>query len=150
MPYRNSTTSEPSRSTASPTTIASAVSGLAPSLTAWPTVCISTAISRPCRAIQALCHISMTTATPRMLALNNSWPGALEGLRNDAGEAGDQAGAEHAAGDAEIDPAPAAGDATRRRHHDADDQAGFDDFAKNDDERAEHGLPDTVDHSQNH
>ena len=72
MPYRNSTTSEPSRSTASPTTTASAVSGLAPSLTAVPMVRISSAISRPCRAIQALCHISMTTAMPSTLALNSS------------------------------------------------------------------------------
>src|SRR5215475_13063690 len=74
IPYRKSTTSEPSRKTARPTTTASAVSGLAPSLTAVPTRRISSAISRPCRAIQALCHMSMITATPSTLALNNSWP----------------------------------------------------------------------------
>ena len=54
--------------------MASAVSGLAPSLTAVPICRISAAISRPCRAIQALCHISMTTAMPSTLALNSSWP----------------------------------------------------------------------------
>ena len=65
--------------------------------------------------------------------------GAFEGLRDRAGEDGDQAGAEQAAEDAETDPAPAGGHAARRRHHDADDQAGFDDFAKDDDKGAEHG-----------
>ena len=55
---------------------------------------------------------------------------AFEGLRNRAGESGDQAGAEHADTGAETDIAAAPGDAARRRHHDADDQAGFDDFAK--------------------
>ena len=40
----------PSRRTASPTTMASAVIGRAPALTDWPTAAISTAISRPCRA----------------------------------------------------------------------------------------------------
>jgi hypothetical protein len=39
-----------------------------------PTERISAAISRPCRAIQALCHISMMTAMPSTLALNSSWP----------------------------------------------------------------------------
>src|SRR6185312_6421038 len=54
--------------------MASAVSGLAPSLTAVPILRISAAISRPCRAIQALCHISMTTAIASTAALNSSWP----------------------------------------------------------------------------
>src|SRR6185437_5333354 len=74
IPYRKRTTSEPSRSTARPTTIASAVSGRAPSLTAVPICFISAAISRPCRAIQALCHMSITTAMPSTQALNSSWP----------------------------------------------------------------------------
>src|SRR6516162_1918508 len=57
-----------------PTTTASANSGLLPSATAWPIARISTAISRPWRAIQTLCQVSITTATPRMAALNSSWP----------------------------------------------------------------------------
>src|SRR5215813_11716452 len=74
MPYRNSTTSEPSRSTASPTTTTSAVIGRLPVVTAAPTAAISAAISRPWRAIQTVCHISITTAAPSTLALSNSWP----------------------------------------------------------------------------
>src|SRR5215467_1223240 len=70
----NSTTSEPSRSTASPTTRTSAVIGRLPAVTAAPTAAISAAISRPWRAIQAVCHISITTAAPSTLALSNSWP----------------------------------------------------------------------------
>src|SRR6516162_11676469 len=67
-------TSEPSRSTASPTTTTSAVIGRLPAVTAAPTATISAAISRPWRAIQTVCHISITTAAPSTLALNNSWP----------------------------------------------------------------------------
>ena len=45
IPYRNSTTSEPSRSTANPTTSASAQSGLAPSRTSDPRRFAANAIS---------------------------------------------------------------------------------------------------------
>ena len=66
------TTSEPSRNTAIATTTASAASDLEPSTTAWPAARISAASSRPCRAIHTLCQPSISTAKPRMLALNNS------------------------------------------------------------------------------
>src|SRR3981189_657702 len=74
MPYRNSATSLPSRRTATPTTTANANSDLVPSATACPTARISPAISLPCRAIQTLCHVSISTATLRMAALNSSCP----------------------------------------------------------------------------
>ena len=76
--------------------MASAVSGLAPSLTAVPTWRISAAISRPCRAIQALCHISMTTAIDEHAGIEQFLAGALEGFRDGAGESGDHGRAEHA------------------------------------------------------
>src|SRR5689334_21088677 len=52
----------------------SASSGLLPAVTACPTARSSLAISLPCRAIHTLCQVSMTTATPRIAALNSSWP----------------------------------------------------------------------------
>src|SRR5277367_2280981 len=73
-PYRNRTTSEPSRSTAIVTTRASAASDFDPSTTAAPAARISAASSRPCRAIHTLCQPSISTANPRMHALNSSWP----------------------------------------------------------------------------
>ena len=120
--------------------MASAVSGLAPSLTAVPTVRISSAISRPCRAIQALCHISMTTAMPSTLALNSSWPAPSKACEMAPANMATTAAPTMPAQNADADPAPAPVDAARRRHHDADDQAGLDDFAKHNDQGAEHGL----------
>src|SRR5499427_1850651 len=52
----------------------SAVIGRVPAVTAAPTATISAAISRPWRAIQTVCHISIATAAPSTLALSNSWP----------------------------------------------------------------------------
>src|ERR1700692_2085482 len=71
---RNSTTSEPSRSTAIATTTPSAASDFEPSTTASPAARNSAAISRPCRAIQTLCQVSINTAKPRMEGLKISWP----------------------------------------------------------------------------
>ena len=59
---------------ASPTTTASAANGRCPLLTALPTAAMEFAISWPWEAIQALCHISMSTAMPSTLALNISCP----------------------------------------------------------------------------
>src|SRR5258708_6970048 len=73
-PYRNSTTSLPSRSTATPTTTASASNDFEPSTTARPAARNSPASSRPCRAIQTLCQVSVTTATQRITALNSPCP----------------------------------------------------------------------------
>src|SRR5882757_8381143 len=73
-PYRNSTTSLPSRSTATPTTTASANSDFEPSTTARPAARNSPASSLPCRAIQTLCKVSITTAMTRIAALNSSCP----------------------------------------------------------------------------
>src|SRR6202030_1725850 len=73
-PYRNSTTSEPSRSTATATTAPSAASDFEPATTASPAARNSAAISRPWRAIQTLCQVSINTAKPRMEALKISWP----------------------------------------------------------------------------
>src|SRR5262249_28667687 len=64
--------------------------------------------------------------------------GALEHLRDRAREGRDQASAEHAARDAERDPAAAPDDTLRCGHHDADDQPGLENFTKDDDECAEH------------
>src|SRR5579885_1960360 len=55
MPWRNSTTSDPSR-------------------TAPPSRAAEAASSRPCRLIHTLCQPSMTTAANRIAASNNSWP----------------------------------------------------------------------------
>src|SRR3954451_23368804 len=51
----------------------SAASDFEPCATASPAARISPAISRPCRAIQTLCQVSITTASPRIAALNSSW-----------------------------------------------------------------------------
>jgi hypothetical protein len=64
---------------------------------------------------------------------------AAEQLRQPAGEQSDYAGAEHAGHDATCDPAPAPGDAGRHRHHDADNQAGFEDLTKYNHQRSKHG-----------
>src|SRR5580704_5426335 len=52
----------------------SAASDFEPAATASPAARNSAAISRPCRAIQTLCQVSMMTAKPRMEALKISWP----------------------------------------------------------------------------
>ena len=71
---RKSTVSEPSRSTASATTVVSTESSLAPLLTRWPASRALAASSRPCFAIHRLCHASIATATERMEALRISCP----------------------------------------------------------------------------
>ena len=55
-------------------TMASPASVFDPATTASPAARISAASARPWRAIQTLCQVSMTTATPRIAALNSSWP----------------------------------------------------------------------------
>ncbi len=65
---------------------------------------------------------------------------ALECVGDDAGKHRDDAGAEDAAADTDRYPTAATGDAARCRHHDADDEAGFNHFAKDNDECAEHDL----------
>ena len=74
MPNRNSTTSEPSRSTATATTRAIANNERSPSTTDRPIAFISCAIWRPWLAIQVMWMPSMNTATSRIAALNSSWP----------------------------------------------------------------------------
>src|SRR5271170_8089708 len=54
--------------------MASARSDFDPATTASPAARISAASSRPCRDIHTLCHVSISTAKPRMPALNTSWP----------------------------------------------------------------------------
>src|SRR5689334_18996854 len=71
---RNSTTSEPSRSTASVTTTASAASGRRPTETSSPRACICIAIAFPWVAIQIACHAIIATAAKSTVALNSSWP----------------------------------------------------------------------------
>src|SRR5512143_182256 len=73
-PYRNSAVSEPSRRTASAIRMASADISRCPVLTAFPIDLAAAAISRPWLAIQMLCQPSISTAMPRMVALNSSWP----------------------------------------------------------------------------
>ena len=55
-----------------------------------------------------------------------------------AGERRHRAGPEYAAPDPATDPPAALLDRARDRHHDADDQAGFDHFAKDNEQRTEH------------
>ena len=81
----------------------------------------------------------MTTATSRMPALNTSCPLPSSASRQRAGERCEQHGAEHARGDATNDPACASWHRLRRGKHDADDQPGFKDFTKDDNEAREHG-----------
>ena len=50
----------------------------------------------------------------------------------------DDAGREHTRDHAAADPPVAAGHGARHREHDADNQAGLEDFAENDDQRGKH------------
>ena len=54
------------------------------------------------------------------------------------GKGGNQPGSCNAASDAVSDPYRAAGNALCGRQHDADDQAGLDDLAKNDEKTRQH------------
>ena len=65
---------------------------------------------------------------------------ALECFRDHTGEHGHNAGAKHAAADADCHPSAAAGNATRGSQDNADNQAGLDDFSKDNDKCAEHDL----------
>src|SRR3546814_3719660 len=77
MPYRNSTISEPSRSTASATTASNRPIGLAPRCTALPTACICRLSSRPWLDIHSTCQPTIATAASSTLALNSSCPTPL-------------------------------------------------------------------------
>ena len=61
---------------------------------------------------------------------------AAEQFRQAAGEQRHHAGAEHAGRDAAGNPQPAARHAGGHRHDDADDQAGLEDLAEDDQQRA--------------
>jgi len=63
---------------------------------------------------------------------------ALEQLRQCAGKRRDQACGHHSRQHAAADPSEAMGHGACNRQHNADDQAGFKHFAKDDDERGEH------------
>src|SRR5206468_858266 len=65
-------------------------------------------------------------------------PGALESAGNRAGEDGHENGAGQSGRYAGPNPETTAGEPARRRQHDADDQAGFDRFAKDNDESGNH------------
>src|ERR1700675_3134143 len=54
--------------------MASAKSDFDPATTASPAARNSSTSSRPCRDIHTLCQVSISTAKPRMPALNISWP----------------------------------------------------------------------------
>ena len=64
--------------------------------------------------------------------------GAVEGVLEGAGEQSEDGGAEDARADAACQPDGAAGDPLGCRHDDADDEAGFEDFAEDDDQACEH------------
>ena len=74
IPYRNSTLSEPSLSTARPTIRNRAEHSLRPSRISVPIELALAASALPCDDIQMLCHASINTAMPRTMALNNSCP----------------------------------------------------------------------------
>src|SRR5450759_3324996 len=74
MPSRNSTVSDPSLSTASPTMTNSAEHSLFPSRMSLPTKRALAASAAPCDDIQMLCHASISTAMPSTMALKISWP----------------------------------------------------------------------------
>src|SRR5437588_12856641 len=63
---------------------------------------------------------------------------AFEQFRQRAGKSGNDAGADQAYGNAAADQEATPGDALRDGEHDADDEAGFDDFAKDNEQRTEH------------
>lgn len=66
-------------------------------------------------------------------------PHARKKLRERARERRDDAGGKHARQHPAADPAIAIGNRAGHREHDADDQAGFEDLAKDDDECCQHG-----------
>ena len=67
-------------------------------------------------------------------------PHAGKSFRHFSDEDRDKARADEAPKDSARDPLAAAGHSFRRRHHDADDNSGFDDFAKNNDQGGKHVL----------
>ena len=64
---------------------------------------------------------------------------AAEQFRQPAGEQRHDAGAEHAGNDAARDPDARGRRRRGHRHDDADDQAGFENLAKDDQQRRQHG-----------
>lgn len=65
---------------------------------------------------------------------------AGHGVREGTGEHSEQAGAGGTAADAEGDPAGAAGHAPGRGQDDANDQAGLEDFAEDDEQAGQHAA----------
>src|ERR1700722_16159008 len=137
-PNRNSTTSDPSRSTARDTTVSKTASEREPAFTAPPTACISSAISRPWADIQTTCQPIMSTAESSTAALNTSCP---------AGQVGDeprpprpQERSHDTQPDAGRDEYSAPGYAPRRRTDDRDDQCRLEDLAEHQQGDARHGL----------
>src|SRR6185437_11386226 len=74
MPNRNSTISEPSRSTASATTASKIAIELDPDFTESVTRCICCTISLPWLDIQVTCQPIITTAASNTAASKTSWP----------------------------------------------------------------------------
>src|SRR5690242_16013329 len=70
--------------------------------------------------------------------VENFLASAAEELRKSAGKERDYASPQDTGADAAADPQCSAGNAGGYGHHDADDQAGLKDLAKNDDECCEH------------
>jgi hypothetical protein len=68
-------------------------------------------------------------------------PHAGEQVRQSPGKGRDDAGRQHARKHAAADPKIALRHRARNSEHDADDQAGFEHFAENDDQRGDHGEP---------
>ena len=66
--------------------------------------------------------------------------GALKGIRQGAGERGDDTGAKEAGGDTARDPSSAPQHAFRGCEDDADDQAGLHRFPEDDDQTDEHAV----------
>jgi hypothetical protein len=131
MPYRNSTASEPSRSTA-PTDHASPVSGRLPA----------------CHRAADLAHLQRDLAAvpahpdavPRQhqrrdehhARVEDFLPHAGRPLRDRVGERRDQARADHAADEPAADPPAAARHALRGGHHDRHDERGLEHFTEHD------------------
>src|SRR5262245_45059159 len=74
IPVKNSTTSLPSRMTASATTVASTATERDPSTTSCPSRRSRAVSSRACSAIHMTCQASITTARINTAAVNSSWP----------------------------------------------------------------------------
>ena len=119
--------------------MASAASDFDPATTASPAARSSAASSRPCRDIHTLCQVSISTAKPRMPALNTSWPLPPNSSDNPpVNSATTQAPSTPAATPPAIHSA-AARHARGHGHDDADDQAGFENFTEDDQQRGKHG-----------